>query len=74
MTTVLPEPHDPIAKIPYVGMPEEEKKEDAKKAKKDKKQQKKDKKAKGEEQKNGESKDGAATTEPKPESKPVDGE
>ena len=40
VTTVLPEPHEPISKIPFVGQPEEEKKEEGKKGKKDKKQAK----------------------------------
>ena len=51
VTTVLPEPHEPISKIPFVGMAEEEKKEEKKKGKKEKKDKKK---AKGEEQKQAE--------------------
>lgn len=40
VTTLLPEPHQPVSKIPTIdGLPqkEEEKKEDAKKKKKEKK-------------------------------------
>lgn len=47
VTTILPEPHEPLSKIPFVGMFEEEKKEEKKKGKKEKKE----KKAKGEENK-----------------------
>ena len=55
VTTVLPEPHDPISKIPTInGLPEEEVK---KETKKDKKKAKKEKKADG----------AAATQDQKPE-------
>jgi hypothetical protein len=43
VTTVLPEPHNPVSKIPTIdGLPEEEKKEPAKKDKKKKKEKKAD--------------------------------
>lgn len=60
VTTVLPEPHDAISKIPTIdGLNhEEEKKEDKKESKKDKKKAKKEKKAAGTEE---EKKDGVAT-------------
>ena len=48
VTTVLPEPHDSISKIPTIdGLEEEKKAEEKKESKKDKKKAKKDKKAAG---------------------------
>jgi len=57
VTTVLPEPHDPISKTPTINGLPEEKKEEKKETKKDKKKAKKEKKADG----------GAATEDKKPE-------